>query len=142
MTTQEALTSPRKAATPATGASVLILTGELNEHFLHYSFNKGMDAWYEKHNRYSLHEARESLEHRRMQAPDLRGLFDRDPRGRRRALKQLSYWMPFRPLLRFLYMYIFRLGILDGWAGYTYCSLLASVVKIAELQRHERGLPV
>ena len=121
--------------------------GELNEHFLHYSFNKGMDAWYEKHNRYSLHEAREAIEHRRRQAPDLRGLFDRDPRRRRRALKRLSYWMPFRPLLRFLYMYIFRLGILDGRAGYTYCSLLASyeqmiVVKIAELQRRERGLPV
>ena len=48
---------------------------------------------------------------------------------------------------RFPYMYILRLGILDGWAGYTYCSPIAFydqmiVVKIAELQRRERSLPL
>jgi glycosyltransferase involved in cell wall biosynthesis len=27
--------------------------GELQAHFIHYSFNKGLEAWYAKHNRYS-----------------------------------------------------------------------------------------
>lgn len=121
--------------------------GELKQHFLHFSFNKGMNAWFAKHNRYSEHEAREALEHRRRFRPDPFGLFSRDARVRRRAMKQLSYWMPFRPALRFLYMYVLRLGILDGKAGYTYCRLIAAyeqmiVVKIAELQRREKGLPI
>lgn len=121
--------------------------GELKEHFLHYSFNKGMTAWFEKHNRYSTHEARESLTHMREHVPDPRGFFSRDARVRRRTLKQMSYWLPCRPMLRFLYMYILRLGILDGRAGLVYCRLIACyeqmiVVKIAELRRRERGLPI
>lgn len=120
--------------------------GELKEHFLHYSFNKGMNAWYEKHNRYSWHEALEAADHLRDRRPDFAGLLSRDPRTRRRALKQLSYWMPFRPFLRFLYMYVLRLGMLDGRPGLIYCSLIAAydqmiVVKMAELGRRRRELP-
>ena len=37
-------------------------TGRLQSHFVHYSFNKGMTAWFDKHNRYSGFEARESLQ--------------------------------------------------------------------------------
>ncbi|MBZ8134433.1 glycosyltransferase family 2 protein [Afifella sp. IM 167] len=121
--------------------------GQLSSHFLHYSFNKGMNAWYEKHNRYSWHEAQEALEFRLTHRPDFAGLFSQDPRRRRQALKRLTYWMPFRPALRFFYMYLFRLGFLDGAAGLTYCRLIAVyehmiVVKMAELRRRQKGLPV
>lgn len=121
--------------------------GRLQEHFLHYSFNKGMTAWFEKHNRYSISEARESLDHMRGPVPSPLGLVDRDARVRRRTLKQLSYRLPCRPALRFLYMYLLRGGILDGWAGLVYCRLIACyeqmiTIKIAELKRRARGLPV
>ncbi len=43
------------------------------------------------------------------------------PVVRRRALKELSFRLPCRPLLRFLYMYVLRLGFLDGLPGYYYC---------------------
>ena len=44
---------------------------------------------------------------------------------RARALKALAIRLPWRPLLRFLYMYVLRWGFLDGRAGLTYCRLLA-----------------
>jgi glycosyltransferase involved in cell wall biosynthesis len=122
--------------------------GRLESHFLHYSFNKGLNAWYEKHNRYSWAEADESLRNLRAGRIDWAGIFNRhDDVRRRMALKQLSFRVPFRPALRFLYMYLFRRGFLDGWAGYTYCRLLAAyeymiVIKMAEIRRRERGLPV
>ena len=34
--------------------------GRLHEHFLHYTFSKGLHAWFEKHNKYSSSEAREA----------------------------------------------------------------------------------
>ncbi len=52
-------------------------------------------------------------------------LLSRDPLLRRRALKRLSYSLPFRPALRFFYQYVLRRGFLDGGPGYRYCQLLA-----------------
>jgi hypothetical protein len=43
---------------------------------------------------------------------------------RRRALKQLSFLLPFRATLRFVYQYFLRGGFLDGAPGYRYCRLL------------------
>jgi glycosyltransferase involved in cell wall biosynthesis len=125
--------------------------GRLDNHFEHYTFNKGLNAWLEKHNRYSWHEAEESLKSleggqwtaRRC----LREAFGaKDPAGRRRALKELSFRVPCRPAFRFLYMYVLRLGFLDGLPGYHYCRLLALyeyliVLKMKELQRRRQGLP-
>jgi glycosyltransferase involved in cell wall biosynthesis len=122
--------------------------GYLTAHFLHYTFNKGLAAWYEKHNKYSSFEARESVRSLHCGRFDWRDLFAwHDEVRRRRALKEMSFRLPFRPLLRFLYMYLFRLGFLDGWPGYVYCRLLSTyesmiVLKIAEIRRRERGLPI
>ena len=48
--------------------------------------------------------------------------------------------LPLRPALRFLYMYVLRLGFLDGKPGLVYCRLLASyermiVTKLKVLER-------
>lgn len=48
-----------------------------------------------------------------------------DPLARRRALKETSYHLPARGLLRFLYQYVLRAGFLDGAPGFAYCRLLA-----------------
>src|SRR5207249_4567834 len=51
--------------------------GRLENHFEHYSFNKGLNAWFEKHNRYSWHEAGESLRSLSKGTVSLRGVFNR-----------------------------------------------------------------
>lgn len=50
---------------------------------------------------------------------------------RRRALKRLSYHLPARPVLRFLYQYLLRGGFLDGPGAWRYCRLLARYERFA-----------
>ena len=74
----------------------------------------------------------------------LKLIFARDPVQRRRALKRLAIRLPFRPLLRFLYMYFLRMGFLDGRPGLEYCRLLANyeywtVLKMRELKNGLRS---
>ena len=122
--------------------------GLLDGHYLHYTFNNGLDAWYEKHNRYSTAEAQESLKSLNGGVIPWRDLLPwRNGVRRRSALKEVSFRLPFRPTLRFLYMYLVRGGFRDGWPGYVHCRLLAAyeymiVVKMAELRRREQGLPI
>jgi glycosyltransferase involved in cell wall biosynthesis len=117
--------------------------GELDAHFIHYSFNNGMDAWYAKHNRYSTVEAQLAAERPRSKMR-MADLVSAKGDVRRRALKALSAGMPFRSTLRFLYMYVIRRGFLDGWPGYAYCKLIANyefmiVLKTEELRRRANG---
>jgi glycosyltransferase involved in cell wall biosynthesis len=94
----------------------------LHEPYLHFGFSKGLADWIERHNRYSTDEALKNV----LEADSRFGeLLSTDRTDRRRALKQLSARLPFRPTLRFLYMYLLRLGFLDGRAGWAYCRLLA-----------------
>ncbi len=112
--------------------------GTLCEPYLHYSFSKGLTEWFDKHNRYASDEARETV---RLLAGnrgiDWSGLWSRDRTSHRRALKELSYRLPFRPLLRFLYMYLLRRGFLDGRAGLTYCRLLSIYEYLIVLKTRE-----
>jgi len=120
--------------------------GTLREPLLHFSFSKGIQDWIGRHNRYSTAEAAHFLENTGHQAMDWPGIFAfGDASRRRRALKNIFGFLPCRPTLRFLYMYFFRLGFLDGRAGYTYCRLLAiyeyfTVLKIRELRRRKDGM--
>lgn len=122
-------------------------TGALQGHLIHHSFNKGLEDWLAKHNRYSTLEAQEDLRSLEAESVRWRDLASRDPIARRRALKTLSFRLPCRPLLRFLYMYGLRGGFLDGAAGFAYCRLLyfyelMIVLKIKELRRRRDGKPV
>lgn len=120
--------------------------GYLKEYFLHFNFSKGLTEWMARHNKYATYEAEEtmnSLKGRRMQ---LGNLLSRDAMTRRYELKNLSFRMPLRPHLKFLYMYLVKRGFMDGGAGFTYCRLQALyeyliVQKVKEMQRIERGLP-
>jgi glycosyltransferase involved in cell wall biosynthesis len=114
--------------------------GRLRSHFLHHTFNNGFEAWIDKHNRYSSGEALETVRELESGRLDWRELAPgADPVARRAALKRLSMRLPFRPALRFAYMYVLRGGFLDGFAGLTYCRLLAMyeymiVLKVRELR--------
>ena len=73
-------------------------------------------------------EARDTLQHKKSQT---------------RKLKQLSQRLPFRPLLRFLYIYVWQKGFLDGREGFYFARLHAfyeflSVAKTYELTKHSR----
>jgi glycosyltransferase involved in cell wall biosynthesis len=121
--------------------------GYLQGQFVHYNFSKGLTEWIEKHNKYSLMEAMQGLNERSAGSPNADSVLSRDPAVRRKALKALSFRMPLRPLLKFLYLYIVNRGFLDGRAGLTYCVLQSIyeymiVIKMQELQRREKGLPV
>lgn len=121
--------------------------GKLLEPYLHYSFSGGVTEWLERHNRYAVQEADQCLAQLRGKGLDWSGLFSRDVVSKRRALKGLSFRLPFRPWLKFFYMYVLRMGFLDGTPGLTYCTLQAIYeymicLKIKELKRREKGLPV
>jgi len=118
--------------------------GRLQCHFEHYSFNKGMTDWLRKHNLYSQDEADELI--RTVQGSvDWKGLLAPNAAVRRKALKELAFRMPARPFLVFCYLYLFRLGFLDGIPGLTYCRLRAIYeymidLKVVELRRRQEGL--
>jgi hypothetical protein len=74
-------------------------------------------------------------------------LFNSDRALRRRALKNFSFRLPWRPFIKFLYLYVWQRGFLDGRPGLTYCVLQSFyeymiVLKMHELERRERGLPI
>jgi glycosyltransferase involved in cell wall biosynthesis len=117
---------------------------DLDEPFDHHPFSKGMRHWLDKHNTYSTMEARCVLESRRGATTfSLRdALFARDFNERRRHQKELFYRLPLRPLLKFLYVYGWRRGFLDGAAGFTYARLQSIyeyliVLKTRELESRE-----
>lgn len=121
--------------------------GRLKAHYLHYSFNNGLGAWYEKHNRYSSSEALETVASYGENSIPWEKVFSPRSEVRRRGLKALSMRVPFRSAARFIYMFILRGGFRDGLEGYHYCKLIAAyeymiVIKTKELQRRQRGLPV
>ena len=101
-------------------------TGFLKETYPHYTCGKGLSRWIDKHNRYSTDEAQETLKQLETGTVKWQDLFfGQSEVERRRALKDLSLRLPFRPLIRFFYMYFLLGGILDGRAGFAWCTLQA-----------------
>jgi len=101
-------------------------TSFLKETYPHYTNSKGISRWLDKHNRYSTDEATETLRQLSQGKVNWKDLFlGKSEVERRRALKDLSLRVPFRPVVRFFYMYFLLGGILDGRAGLTWCLLQA-----------------
>ena len=121
--------------------------GYLHHRLVHYNFSKGLTEWIDKHNKYSLMEAMQGLEELRRGPSARASALSSDPAVRRKALKTLSFRLPLRPLVKFFYLYIVNRGFLDGRTGMTYCLLQSLyeymiVVKMKELRRREKGLPI
>ena len=117
--------------------------GYIQEHMLHDDL-RGLEHYVAKHNRYSTLEARALCEE--MQGrPDhhLQANITKDTRRRRWVKRHVMPYMPFPGLWRFLYMYVIRLGILDGRPGLEFSrfiSIYDSLValKLRELRRQAR----
>jgi len=113
-------------------------TGYLKNLLIHED-RRGLEHFFAKHNRYSTLESRELYESPEAW-PGLRRMCT-DRVSRRRFLK--SRVLPFLPLpwtWRLIYMYILRLGFLDGKAGWVLSNFISSYeffiqTKYQELRR-------
>jgi len=108
----------------------------------HYAFSKGIDDWLERHRRYADWEAERITAYRAGQGAAALGT------GRWLGLRRLAarFW-PLRPLLRFCQKYFLQSGFLEGWQGLLFALLMATydlitVVKVIEIRRRARGLPL
>ncbi len=111
-------------------------TGRLGSEMDHYAF-PSVDVFVEKHNRYSNWEACVALD-RHLSAS--REHLQLREVGFRRRLKSLAARLPFRPTLRFLYVYLWQRGFLDGREGWYFARLhgvyeLLSVAKTYEMKK-------
>jgi glycosyltransferase involved in cell wall biosynthesis len=118
--------------------------GQLKQQFLHYNFSKGLTEWIDKHNKYSLAEALEAVRVSDENLARFSDLFKGDKAARRAALKRLAWKLPCRPLIKFVWLYFFRLGFLDGWPGFVYCRLQAIYeyfidLKVKEIRLRRSG---
>jgi glycosyltransferase involved in cell wall biosynthesis len=99
-------------------------TGFLRADLLHEDV-KGLERYFDRHNRYSSMEAVEAFRLFGGTSGDRIGahLLRRGP-AQRRWLKETAYaHLPGRPLWKFLWMYVVRLGFLDGRVGFRNCVL-------------------
>ena len=100
--------------------------GYIHEPMLHRD-RRGLEHFYAKHNRYSTLESEELYR-------EITGLKSRPDRAnltgetrRRRWLKRhVIRHLPLPGFWRFLYMYVFRLGFIDGVAGYNFCRFIGN----------------
>jgi glycosyltransferase involved in cell wall biosynthesis len=103
----------------------------------HYAF-PSVEVFVEKHNRYSNWEARVAVTNNRAEGDtELQSARV----AQRRRLKRLAQRLPFRPWLRFLYVYVWQRGFLDGREGFYFARLhgyyeFLSVAKTYELRNY------
>ena len=94
-------------------------SGKLNSIMDHHAFPT-IESFVEKHNRYSNWEAvvesSTTDDESSLQPDGVRG---------KRKLRRIFRKLPFRPTLRFLYVFLWQGGILDGWRGYVFSRLHA-----------------
>lgn len=108
-------------------------TSHLRSELDHCAF-PSVEVFIEKHNRCSNWVARVALE------GFLRGSGHEIQSGRvglRRRLKKFSHRLPFRPLLRFFYVYASQRGFLDGNAGYHFARLRGTYEYLCVLKTEE-----
>lgn len=99
--------------------------GEVSGFLDHFPFSKGIGHWVDRHNSYSRLEAQQIVENRKKQATFslIKAFTAKDFHERRFHQKELFYRLPFRPLIKFLILYVGKRGFLDGRAGFTYAML-------------------
>lgn len=93
--------------------------------WLIHDTRQDLSYWIRKQNEFSSWNAARRIQQLREPIPSIHNLFSRDPHLQRKWLKAVYIRLPFRPLFMFVWLYFFKLGILDGWEGYYFCRLRA-----------------
>jgi glycosyltransferase involved in cell wall biosynthesis len=109
--------------------------GRLAHELDHHAYPT-LSAWVEKHDRYSSWEAENYERFLREPVPRSIGAGKR----LKRRMKKVYLRLPFRPLVRFVYAYVARLGFLDGRPGLIFCLLLAYYDFLCNAKRYELRL--
>ena len=120
-------------------------TGYIKPPMRHWD-RRGLHYYLAKHNDYSSLEAQALLEEGTASGSSLTPKLFGNPLQRRRWLKRNIYrWLPMPWAFRFTFMYVFRLGFLDGIMGLRFCLFIATYemlvkLKLLELLSGEREL--
>ena len=118
--------------------------GYVREPMIHDD-QRGLEHYYAKHNRYSTLEARSIYNEMSKGPSDRVGANLTGEARRRRWLKRhVMPHVPVPALWRFLYMYVLRMGVLDGRTGMEFCRFIASydamvALKLRDLRRLARA---
>jgi len=97
--------------------------GDIEGYLDHYPFSKGISFWLQRHVRYAEHEARTIAENSGRPFSLWQAFFSLDFTERRFHQKEFFYRLPFRPFVKFFYVFCIRRAFLDGRAGVTYAAL-------------------
>lgn len=114
--------------------------GYLKNDLLHEDF-KSIYHFIERHNRYSNWDARvyHNLANG-VKTSGIRASLFGSPLERKRFIKRLWTRAPFRPLIRFFWMYFLRLGFLDGRPGLIFCTLMSMHEAVIAAKIYEQQL--
>ncbi len=116
-------------------------TRQLSGRIEHRDF-KSLSEWLEKHNRYASLEAREIYQGNL--GGDVKPSLFGKPDQRRLWFRRRFYCLPCRYLIYRLYLLVFKLGILDGKAGYQFAILHSNYLNWINMKLNEarrRGRP-
>lgn len=99
----------------------------IDGYFDHYPFSKGYAHWLAKHNQYSSMEAQRWMDENEgnLEFSLKKAIFSKDFSEKRYHQKGLFYKLPGRPVIKWLYMVIWRRAFLDGGSGIIYATLQA-----------------
>jgi glycosyltransferase involved in cell wall biosynthesis len=116
--------------------------GRLRTPLIHEDF-KGLQAYIDRHNRYSTWEAavrRAYLQTGKYGADTIRPRLFGNTQERRRFLKTLVMRLPFESWLWFFYHYVLKLGFLEGRRGLIACQIRASYISQCRAKMYEMSL--
>ena len=116
--------------------------GRLRAPLRHEDF-KGLEAYIDRHNRYSSWEAAAREEILRQRGPDreiLRPSLTGDLQRRRRLLKKLAARVLFEPTLWFLYHFVLMGGFLEGRRGLIASQMRFAYIAQVRAKMYERKL--
>ncbi len=109
------------------------------KHLMLHIRRETMTEFIAKHIRYADMESDEWLRDLvRRQRGEASEKFDASMRFRQWLRRVVWPRMPFKPLIRFIYMYIVRLGVLDGRAGWHMALLMSNYEYMIELLYKEK----
>jgi glycosyltransferase involved in cell wall biosynthesis len=116
--------------------------GRITTPYDHFANSKGLSDWLKRHDRYSSWDA--ACISAFLDTGDAASLGTTRKSQLRVAAAR---WWLFRPWVRFLQMYVLRLGFLEGRAAFVFCTLYfyyewMTVVKIVELRRRRLKQPL
>lgn len=101
---------------------------QIHEPYLHYGFNRGINAWIDNHQRYADWKAEEMMRIEKEKVSFFQMVKDLicGSADRKRTLERLGTKFGFfSPCFRFSYHYFVKKGFLDGFPGLLYSLMMA-----------------